>query len=81
MIHLGLKKSKVLEYPKTKKEVQTFLGKIKFLRGFIPNFKKIVKQITCMLKKDSDIKWLAEAINSFERIKHTLTYIIPNNFF
>jgi hypothetical protein len=41
-----------LSIPITKKEIQSFLGKIKFLRRlkflkrFIPNFTKLVKHIT-----------------------------------
>jgi hypothetical protein len=46
-----------LSIQRTKKEIQSFLGKINFLRRFIPNFAKLVKHITDMLKKDSEIKW------------------------
>lgn len=35
-----------------KKEIQLFLVRIKFFRRFIPNYAKIVKEITDMLKKD-----------------------------
>jgi hypothetical protein len=37
--------------PRNVKEIQSFLGKIAFLRRFIPNFAEIVKLITDMLKK------------------------------
>jgi hypothetical protein len=37
--------------PKSKKEVQYFLGKTIFLRRFIPNLAKIIKHITNMLRK------------------------------
>jgi hypothetical protein len=47
----------VIRLPRNKKEIQSFLGKIDFLRRFIPNFVEIVKDITYMLKKDNDIKW------------------------
>ena len=43
--------------PRNKKEIQSFIGKINFLRWFIPNFVEIVKQITNMLRKDQDVKW------------------------
>jgi hypothetical protein len=42
--------------PKNKKEIQSFLGKINFLIIFIPNFVELVKHITDMLKKGSEIK-------------------------
>ena len=37
---------------RSKKDVQSFIGKIKFLHWFIPKFAKTIKQITVMLKKD-----------------------------
>jgi hypothetical protein len=50
-----------INIPRNKKEIQSFLGKIIFLRRFIPNFVEIVKLITDMLKKDSEIKWTVES--------------------
>ena len=41
---------------RSKKEVQYFLGKVNFLRRFIPNFAEIVKVVTNMLKKENIIK-------------------------
>jgi hypothetical protein len=40
-----------LSLPRSKKEVQSFLGKINFLRRFVSNFTELVKHITIMLKK------------------------------
>jgi hypothetical protein len=59
--------------PKSKKEVQCFLGKVDFLRRFIPNLTKIIKYITSMLKKGNEIKWTPEAKKYFEDIKVALT--------
>ena len=44
-------------FSRSKKEVQSFLHKVNFLRIFIPNFAKIVKVVTNMLKKENNIKW------------------------
>ena len=46
---------------------------INFLRWFIPNFVETIKKITTMLKKHQEVKWTAEAKNSFEKIKKALT--------
>jgi hypothetical protein len=54
--------------PRSKKEVQYFLGKVNFLRRFIPNM-----HITNMLKKGNEIKWTPDARKSFEDIKVALT--------
>ena len=40
-----------INVPRNRKEIQSFLGKIIFLRRFIPNFVEIVKLITDMIKK------------------------------
>ena len=50
-----------INIPRNVKEIQSFLGKINFLRRFIPNFAEIVKLITGMLKKDSEVKWTTKA--------------------
>lgn len=59
--------------PRNKKEIQSFLGKVNFMRRFIPNFAEIVKNITSMLRKDQEIKWDADAKDSFVAIKLSLT--------
>jgi hypothetical protein len=76
----GILKIKIL---RTKKEVQSFLGKVNFLRRFIPNLVEIIKHITCMLKKGNEIKWNLETMKSFVKsrmastrdlVSATLTY-------
>jgi hypothetical protein len=62
-----------IDTPRSKKEVQSFLGKVNFLRRFIPNLAEIIKHITCMLRKGNEIKWNPEAKKSFEDIKVALT--------
>jgi len=42
---------------RNKKEVQVFLERIIFLRRFLLNYAKIVKDITEMLKKENEVKW------------------------
>jgi hypothetical protein len=59
-----------------KKEVQSFLGKVKFLRIFIPNLAKIIKHITNMIKRGNEIKWIPEARKYFKDIKVALTKVI-----
>lgn len=51
-----------ISLPRNKKEIQSFLGQVAFLRRFIPSFAEIVKQITNMLRKESEIKWKTIAI-------------------
>eukprot|EP00253_Pinus_taeda_P029198 PITA_29198 len=55
------------------KELQAFLGKINFLRRFIPNFAELSRLLNNMLKKDSKVKWTVEANQDFEGIKWAFT--------
>jgi hypothetical protein len=62
-----------LSIPRSKKEIQSFLGKINFLRRFVPNFAEEVKLITTMLKKGNEVRWTPQSRHSFEKIKKALT--------
>jgi hypothetical protein len=62
-----------INIPRNVKEIHSFLGKIIFLRRFIPNFAKIMKLITDMLKKNSEVKWTAEAKAMFAHIKKVIS--------
>jgi hypothetical protein len=62
-----------IDTPRSKKEVQSFLGKVNFLRRLILNLAKIIKYITNMLRKVNEIKWVVEARKSFEDIEVALT--------
>ena len=62
-----------ISLPRSKKDVQSFIGKINFLRWFIPKFVETIKQITTMLKKDQEVRWTSEAKAAFEKIKVALT--------
>jgi hypothetical protein len=55
-----------INIPRNKKEIQSFLGRINFLRRFIPNFVEIIKLITYMLKKDNEMKWTMKSKASFQ---------------
>jgi hypothetical protein len=61
-----------IDISRKKKSIQSFIGKIIFLRRFIPNFVEIIKYIIDMLKKDVEIKWILEAKEYFENIKQAL---------
>jgi hypothetical protein len=62
-----------LSLPRSKKEVQAFLGKINFLRRFVSNFAKLVKHITTMLRKGNEVKCTTEPREYFFQIKRALT--------
>ena len=61
-----------LSIPRSKGDIQSFLGKINFVRRFIPNFSELLNHITSMLKKDAEIKCTDQERSSFEDIKKAI---------
>jgi hypothetical protein len=49
--------------------MQSFFGKINFVRKFTPDFVEIIKPLQKMTHKDTDFKWSEEGRDSFNKIK------------
>jgi hypothetical protein len=58
--------------PRTVHQVRSFLGLADYYRRFIPNFSKIVKSITDLLKKEEKFIWNAERDETFQTLKKLL---------
>jgi hypothetical protein len=65
----------ILEWnsPTTVHQVQSFLRLASYYRRFIPNFSKIVKPITILLKNDTKFDWSSKCNKAFEQLKVLLT--------
>ena len=48
-----------IPYPRNIKELQAFLGKINFLRRFIPNLVELIRLLS-NIKNDAKVKWSLE---------------------
>ena len=59
--------------PKTCKDIKSFLGLAGYYRRFIPNFSKITKPLTSLLKKDVPFIWSDDQQQSFDHCKKILT--------
>ena len=61
--------------PKTKKEIQSFLGKVNFLRRFISNLPGKIRPLSPLLKlRDmEEFLWKAEHQEAFDEIKRYLS--------
>jgi hypothetical protein len=55
--------------PMNKKSIRSFIGRINFLRRFVPNLFETIRPIPNMLKNDDVIKWSQEEKSAFHRIK------------
>jgi len=64
---------KQIDLPRNKKEIQLFNGKMNFLRRFVPNLAEHLREMTNMIKKDSQVKWTEEAVKSFSLVKLALS--------
>ena len=62
-----------IDLPRNKKEIQSFNGKMNFLCRFVPNLVEHLREMTNMLKKDSQVKWKEEAVKSFNLVKLALS--------
>jgi hypothetical protein len=69
------KVKEVLEWkpPTMVSEVRSFLGLTGYYRRFIPNFSKIAKPITKLLKKRNKYLWSKTCDEAFEHLKRLLT--------
>jgi hypothetical protein len=58
----------ILEWkpPTTVHQVRSFLGLAGYYRRFIPNFSKLVKPITSLLKNDNKFNWSSKCNKAFE---------------
>ena len=63
-----------LPLPTNKKEMQSFFGKINFLRRFIPDFAQVVKPPIQLMKKDIRFKWDPPTHQDFESIKKAISF-------
>lgn len=61
--------------PKSKKEIQRFLGMVGYYRTFIPNFSELAAPLTdCLRGKGKKWwNWTKECRESFEKLKRLLT--------
>jgi hypothetical protein len=59
--------------PMTVSEVQSFLGLAGYYRRFIPNFSKIAKLVTELLKEENKYVWSDACDEAFKHLKKLLT--------
>jgi hypothetical protein len=55
--------------PHNKKSMQSFLGRINFIRWFIPSFTETVKPLQDIIKKNVEFKWGSKEKEAFDIIK------------
>jgi hypothetical protein len=71
-----------LNPPTSNKELQSFFGKINFVRRFVPDYASIVKLISLLLKKEKRFEWTTNIEEAFNNIKGEITtalvLIIPD---
>jgi ribonuclease HI len=63
-----------LPLPTNKKEMQSFFGKVNFLRRFIPDFAQVAKPLNQLMKKDIRFKWDPPTRQAFESIKQSIAF-------
>ena len=64
---------KQIDFLHNKKEIQAFNGKMNFLCRFIPNLVEHLCELTNMLKKDTIVKWIEDAMKYSNLVRLALT--------
>jgi hypothetical protein len=75
-IRIDLKRIKSIAQlllPHNKKAMQSFFGKINFVRKFTPDFVEIIKPLQNMIHKDAEFKWDDEKRDAFNNIKGAIS--------
>ena len=62
-----------VEETRSKNEIQSFIRQVNFLKRFIPSFADILRNVTNMMKKHNDIKWIVDSRRYFKYIKKAIT--------
>ena len=59
--------------PVNKKSVQSFFGKIKFVRRFVLDYASIVKPLNKLFEKDQSFEWIEKSQKALSNIKSTIS--------
>ncbi|XP_026399348.1 uncharacterized protein LOC113295216 [Papaver somniferum] len=59
--------------PQTVKELQSFMGKVNYIRRFIPGLAQLVAVFTPLLKKGANFIWTATQQEAFQKIQRILS--------
>ena len=62
-----------IRFPRTLKEVRSFLGTVSYYRRFIRNFSSKAKPLLSMTEKNAKVKYTPEAFEAFSNLKAALT--------
>ena len=66
-----------IQMSSNKKGMQSFLGKINFVKRFVPTFSEVVRPMQNMIKKAVDFKWNELEKEAFARIKRLIAESLP----
>jgi hypothetical protein len=58
--------------PSSKKAMQSFLGKINFVRRFVPSFSEMVRPLQNLIKKDVLYRWGPQESQDFDSIRKSI---------
>lgn len=87
LIHISIDPKRIttmlaLPLPTHKKGLQSFIGRINFIKWFIPNIATLMQPLSAILKKNIPFQWTKEGKNNFEENKEPIaeapTLINPN---
>lgn len=60
---------KEMEPPKSRKQLKSFLGRVSYIRRFIPALAELLEPFQRLLKKDVAFEWINEQQVAFQKVK------------
>ena len=58
-----------LKRPTTVKELKSFLGRVAYIRRFMPGLVSVTSELSKLLKKGVEFTWGAEQLEAFQKIQ------------
>ena len=64
-----------MKKPTTVKELKSFLGRVSYIRRFVPGLALVASGLSKLLKKGTEFTWGAEQQEAFQRIQQIMNHL------
>ena len=65
----ALEKLRMVEVPKSRRELRGILGSFNYYRGLVPGYAEIVAPLEALLPKDATFNWTLECMDALQQLK------------
>ena len=65
-----------MKRPTTDKELKIFLGRVSYIRRFMPRLASVTSELSKLLKKEVEFTWGIEQQEAFQRIQQIMNHLL-----